>query len=150
MKLSNKTFFIFLAMLFACGCLMPLIFIVIILTVGYYWICQIAALFIVFKFFPTIAYLIGGLCALYFYKGNQWYKLAGYMLLFTSLIIFICTLAISIASCGRPNDILFIPLWLLGIWIATSVLPTIIAAYITKSLIDRHKDKTDKGFDATC
>ena len=49
---------------------MPLIFIVIILTVDYYWICQIAALFIVFKFFPTIAYLIGGLCALYFYKGN--------------------------------------------------------------------------------
>ena len=134
MKLSNKTFFIFLAVLFACGCLMPLIFIVIILTVDYYWICQIAALFIVFKFFPTIAYLIGGLCALYFYKGNQWYKLAGYMLLFTSLIVFIGALAVSIASFGKPKEILFIPLLVLGIWIATADFPTILLRYITKTM----------------
>lgn len=145
MKLSNKTFFIFLAVLFACGCLMPLIFIVIILTFDYYWICQIAAFFIIFKFFPTIAYLIGGLCTLCVYKGNQWYKLAGYMLLFTSLIVFIGALAISIASCERPKDILFIPLCTLGIWVVTSILPTILVAYITKSLIDKYKDKMKKG-----
>ena len=145
MKLSNKTFFIFLAMLFACGCLMPLIFIVILLIVDNYWISQISALFIVFKFLPTISYLIGGLCALFFYKGNHWLKLAGYILLFTSLIVFIVTSAISSVSCEISTDIFFMPLWLSGIWIVTSIMPTIIVAFITKSLIDKHKDETHKS-----
>lgn len=144
MKLSNKTFFIFLAVLFACGCLIPLILWSTILIENDHLTGYDAAALIFITFSYIMTFLMGGLCALCVYKGDQWYKLAGYMLLFTSLIVFICTLAISIVSCGRPNDILFIPLWLLGIWIATSVLPTIIAAYITKSLIDRHKDKTDK------
>lgn len=144
MKLSNKTFFIFLAMLFACGCLMPLIFIVILAT-GDYWVSQIASLFIVFKFLPAISYLIGGLCAWIFYKGKLWLKFAGYILLFTSFIVFIVTLAISITNCERPVDILSIPLLSLGIWIVTSILPTILVAYITKQLIGRHKDETHDG-----
>ena len=145
MKLSNKTFFIFLAVLFACGCLIPLILWSTTLIENDHLTGYAAAALILITFSYIVTYLIGGLCALCVYKGNQWYKLAGYMLLFTSLIVFISALAISIASCGRPMDILFIPLYLLSIWLVTSILPITLCAYITKSLIDRHKDETNKG-----
>lgn len=142
MKQTDKAFNIFLAMLFGGGCFIPLILLVLKFLYNEYWNGATAAFVFICTIFSIITYLLGGLCSWIFYKENQWWKLAGYLLLFTSSITLVDMLAISIVSCTRLKDILLIPLLTTGQWILSSILPIALISYITKSLIDRRRGQT--------
>lgn len=100
-------------------------------------------------------FFIGGIMAWKLYKGNQWWKLAGYMLLVTTVILVIvlfgfvwdwhdiggrpANLPPDVGTYITNNELVGI---LLLLWVIVAPILSCVISYITKLIVKYHGEKT--------
>ncbi|MYM11890.1 hypothetical protein E5360_12285 [Muribaculum intestinale] len=100
MKLTDKRFWKFEAMMLLCGViLLCQIIVVQMCSRAEFEACNGAVLILLFPVL-CLYFAISGIPAWFLYKGNSWLKLAGYMYLFSALLLRAC-LIINVAARGR-------------------------------------------------
>ena len=89
MKLRDKQFWLYEAVVIICPAISMVILWANHLFHRLFLISRGAAFCSLFFIGGIMAFFIGGIMAWKLYKGNQWWKLAGYMLLVTTVILVI-------------------------------------------------------------
>lgn len=150
MKLTDKRFWKFEAMMLLCGVILLCQMLVVLLCNGAeFESCNGAVLILLF---PALClyFVISGIPTWVLYKGNSWLKLAGYLYLFSALLLIIPLLTFVFdwnpaSASVRPEDIYedevkyitdneFIIIICAG-WAALLIIPVLITSYLTKRWI---------------
>lgn len=141
MKLTDKRFWIFEAIVLICT----------IICIFILWMKHWLVLFGLASFGFCCLMLFGGAVAWKLYKGNQWWKLAGYMLLVTTVILVIvlfgfvwdwhdiggrpANLPPDVGTYITNNELVGI---LLLLWVIVAPILSCVISYITKLIIKYH------------
>lgn len=150
MKLTDKRFWKFEAMMLLCGVILLCQMLVVLLCNGAeFESCNGAVLILLF---PALClyFVISGIPTWVLYKGNSWLKLAGYLYLFSALLLIIPLLTFVFdwnpaSASVRPEDIYedevkyitdneFIIIICAG-WATLLIIPVLITSYLTKRWI---------------
>lgn len=150
MKLTDKRFWTFEAMMLLCGVILLCQMLVVFICNGAeFESCNGGVLILLF---PALClyFVISGIPAWVLYKGNSWLKLAGYLYLFSALLMIVPLLIFlfdwnPITANMRPDNIPadegkyftdneFIIMICAG-WAALLIIPVLITSYLTKRWI---------------
>lgn len=140
MKLTDKQFWIYEAVVIVCT----------VISIVILWANQLL-LHILFGLAFCSLFFIGGIMAWKLYKGNQWWKLAGYVLLVTTVILFIVLFGFVWDwhdTGGRPanlppdvgtyitnNELVGI---IILLWVIVAPILSCVISYMTKLIIKYH------------
>lgn len=161
MKLTDKRFWKFEAMMLLCGVILLCQMLVVLLCNGAeFESCNGAVLILLFPAL-SIYFVISGIPAWVLYKGNSWLKLAGYLYLFSALLLIIPLLTFvfdwsPITANMRPGNIPadegkyltdneFIIMICAG-WAALLIIPVLITSYLTKRWIVKKASNTTTDY----
>ena len=150
MKLTDKRFWKFETMILLCGVILLCQMLVVLLCYGAkFEMCNWAVLILLFPAL-SLYFVISGIPTWVLYKGNSWMKLAGYLYLFSALLLIIPLLTFvfdwnPVTANLRPNDIPvdegkyftdneFIIMICAG-WASLLIFPVLITSYLTKRWI---------------
>ena len=150
MKLTDKRFWKFEAMMLLCGGILLCQMLVVLLCYGAeFEMCNWAVLILLL---PALClyFVISGIPTWVLYKGNSWMKLAGYLYLFSALLLIIPLLTFvfdwnPITANMRPDNIPadegkyftdneFI-IMISAVWTVVLIIPVLIASYLTNRWI---------------
>ncbi len=150
MKLTDKQFWKFEAMMLLCGVILLCQMLVVLLCNGTeFESCNGTVLILLFPAL-SLYFVISGIPTWVLYKGNSWMKLAGYLYLFSALLLIIPLLTFlfdwnPVTANIRPDNIPaddgkyltdneFIIMVCAG-WAALLIIPVLITSYLTKRWI---------------
>ena len=150
MKLTDKRFWKFEAMMLLCGVILLCQILVVLLCNGAeFESCNGAVLILLFPVL-CLYFAVSGIPAWLLYKGNSWPKLAGYLYLFSALLLIVPLLIFlfdwnPVTANMRPDDIPadegkyitdneFI-IMICAEWAALLIIPVLITSYLTKRWI---------------
>lgn len=150
MKLTDRRFWKFEAMMLLCGVLLLCQMLVVLLYNGAeFESCNGAVLILLFPVL-CLCFAISGIPTWLLYKGNSWLKLAVYLYLFSALLLIIPLLTFvfdwnPVTANIRPDNISadegkyftdneFIIMICAG-WVALLIIPVLITSYLTKRWI---------------
>lgn len=149
MKLTDKRFGKFEAMMLLCGVILLCQMLVVLLCNGAEFESCNGAVLILLLPALCLYFAISGVLTWLVYKGNSWLKLAGYLYLFSALLLIIPLLFLfdwnSVTANIRPGNISadegkyitdneFIIMICAG-WAALSIIPILITSYLTNRWI---------------
>jgi len=144
MKLSDKRFWLYEAMITVCTAIIG----------GFVLYKGLSNFLLIFPI--VVIYLPGGLIAWILYNGNQWWKLAGYLFIITTLIVAIALFGFIYdwnPETGNlppanisPDEGKWLTnhetVWIMAIaWLVITPLPTLVASYLAKRLLNLQSDK---------
>lgn len=155
MKLTDKQFWKFEAMMLLCGIILLCQMLVVLLCNGAeFEMCNGAVLILLFPAF-SLYFVISGIPTWVLYKGNSWLKLAGYLYLFSALLLIVPLLTFvfdwnPITANMRPENIPagegkyitdneFIIMICAG-WVVLLIIPVLITSHLTKRWIVDNKN----------
>ena len=150
MKLTDKRFLKFESMMLLCGVILLCKMLVVLLCNGAeFESCNGAVLILLFPGL-CLYFAVSGIPAWLLYKGNSWPKLAGYLYLFSALLLIVPLLIFlfdwnPVTANMRPDDISadegkyitdneFIIIICAG-WAALLIIPVLITSYLTRCWI---------------
>lgn len=150
MKLTDKRFLKFEAMMLLCGVILLCQMLVVLLCNGAeFESCNGAVLILLFPVL-CLYFTVSGIPAWLLYKGNSWPKLAGFLYLFSALLLIVPLLIFlfdrnPVTANMRPDDIPadegkyitdneFIIMICAG-WAALLIIPVLITSYLTRRWI---------------
>ena len=150
MKLTDKRFWIFEAMMLLCGVILLSQMLVVLLCNGVeFESCNGTVLILLFPA-SCLYFVVSGIPTWVLYKGNSWLKLAGYLYIFSALLLVIQLLTFvfdwnPITANMRPDNIPadegkyfthneFI-IMICAVWAALLIIPVLITSYLTKRWI---------------
>ncbi len=155
MKLTDKRFWKFEAMMSLCGVILLCLILVALLCNGAeFESCNEAVLILLF---PALClyFVISSIPAWVLYKGNSWLKLAGYLYLFSAMLLIVPLLTFlfdwnPVTANIRPDNIPadegkyitdneFIIMICAG-WAVLPIIPVLITSYLTNLWIVKNKN----------
>lgn len=149
MKLTDKQFWKFEAMMLLCGVILLCQMLVVLLCYRAEFESYNGAVLILLLPALCLCFVISGIPTWVLYKGNSWLKLAGYLYLFSALLLIIPLLFLfdwnPVTANMRPENIPadegkyftdneFIIMICAG-WAALLIIPVLITSYLTKRWI---------------
>lgn len=150
MKLTEKRFWKFEAMMLLCGVILLCKILVVLLCNGAeFESCNVAVLILLLPAL-SLYFSISGIPAWLLYKGNSWLKLAGYLYLCSAVLLIVPLLIFffdwnPVTANMRPENIPAdegkyitdneLIIMLCAVWTALLIIPVMITSYLTKRWI---------------
>lgn len=150
MKLTDKQFWKFEAMMLLCGVILLCQMLVVLLCYGAeFEMCNGTVLILLFPAL-SLYFVISGIPTWVLYKGNSWMKLAGYLYLFSALLMIVPLLTFlfdwnPVTANMRPENIPAdegkyitdneLIIMICAGWAALPIIPVLITSYLTKRWI---------------